>query len=406
MRCRQGGDQDRAFPAQPDQLAERIAGQQVSATSSARSFQEGGDLLRVVGADDQAVLIRNVAEVDVDAGISDAAKHPRRHSRLVVHADHDDLSLTTDPNADRSQCPLRRRGVPREHMQDAFELGVAVEIDPRLGDRLDRRGERPRAIFLQRSGQVRGDVRGQRRLLVSSGREGSTSDGLPLVPGDGPSPHRGRRLATTEPPRLREPRSPNKGQHGEGGERGQRGERDEHVLHAREESGFHWLNSATPAPWRAVTQVTGDSVAAFRYALRWFGYPRRQSRRHYPRTMMTYEKLDAWKVSHELVLAVWRATEKWSGPDGECLRDELRSVALLAPAKLANGSGRLTRKSFQRCVDLSLGYLIELAYLLQRGEEMGLLTGVRRRELDAVRGRAVFYTTKLFVSLTEDPETG
>lgn len=147
-------------------------------------------------------------------------------------------------------------------------------------------------------------------------------------------------------------------------------------------------------------------VAVFRYALRWFGYRRGRPDRYNRITMMTYEKLDAWKVSHELVLAVWRATEKWSGPDGECLRDELRSVALLAPAKLANGSGRLTRKSFQRCVDLALGYLIELGYLLQRGEETGLLTGVRRRELDAVRGRAVFYTTKLFVSLTENPETG
>jgi len=155
-----------------------------------------------------------------------------------------------------------------------------------------------------------------------------------------------------------------------------------------------------------VTQVTGDWVATFRYALRWFGYRCRLSRRYTPITMMTYEKLDAWKVSHELVLAVWRATEKWSGPDGECLRDELRSVALLAPSKLANGSGRLTRKSFQRCVDLALGYLIELGYLLQRGEETGLLTGVRRRELDAVRGRAVFYTTKLFVALTENSDSG
>ena len=57
-------------------------------------------------------------------------------------------------------------------------------------------------------------------------------------------------------------------------------------------------------------------------------------------------------------------------------------------------------------MDLALGYLIELGYLLQRGEETGLLTGVRRRELDAVRGRAVFYTTKLFVSLTENSDSG
>lgn len=119
---------------------------------------------------------------------------------------------------------------------------------------------------------------------------------------------------------------------------------------------------------------------------------------------MAYEKLDAWKVSHELVLAVWRTTEPWTGPEGERLRDELRSVALLAPAKLANGSGRRLRKPFLRCVDVALGYLVELGYLLQRAHDAGLLTTARARALDGLRGRAVFYTTKLFVSLASNPE--
>ena len=122
--------------------------------------------------------------------------------------------------------------------------------------------------------------------------------------------------------------------------------------------------------------------------------------------MMPYEKLDAWKVCHELVLEVWRATDKWTGADAESLRDEIRSVALLAPARLANGAGRRLPKPFQRMVDFALGYLAELGYLLQQAEEAGLLTPPRHRDLDGLRGRAVFYTTKLFTSLTSNPEAG
>ena len=122
--------------------------------------------------------------------------------------------------------------------------------------------------------------------------------------------------------------------------------------------------------------------------------------------MMPYEKLDAWKLCHELVLEVWRATDKWTGADAESLRDEIRSVALLAPARLANGAGRRLQKPFQRMVDLALGYLAELGYLLEQAEQVGLLTPGRRRGLDGLRGRAVFYTTKLFTSLASNPETG
>ena len=55
---------------------------------------------------------------------------------------------------------------------------------------------------------------------------------------------------------------------------------------------------------------------------------------------------------------------------------------------------------------MALGYLMELHYLLHRAEELGLLTGAHRRELDGLRGRAVFYTTRLFVSLASNPEEG
>ena len=115
--------------------------------------------------------------------------------------------------------------------------------------------------------------------------------------------------------------------------------------------------------------------------------------------MLVYEKLDAWKAAHELGLAVWRVTEEWSGAEGTRMRDELRSIAITAPLRIAHGTGRLVNKSYQRYVDMALGYLMELHYLLRRCEELGVLSPPRRRELDGLRGRAVFYTTRLYVSL-------
>lgn len=115
--------------------------------------------------------------------------------------------------------------------------------------------------------------------------------------------------------------------------------------------------------------------------------------------MHAYENLDAWKATHELGLAVWRVTEGWSGAEGTWMREELRTVALTAPMRIAHGTGRLLRRPFQRHVDMALGYLMELHYLLRRCQELGFLSARHRRELDGLRGRAVFYTTRLFASL-------
>lgn len=120
--------------------------------------------------------------------------------------------------------------------------------------------------------------------------------------------------------------------------------------------------------------------------------------------MLACEKLDAWKAAHEVGLAVWRVTEDWSGSQGTWLRDELRAVALAAPLRIVHGAGRLLRTAFQRYVDMALGSLTELHYLLRRAEAAGLLAPRQRRELDGRRGRAAFYATRLFMSLASAPD--
>lgn len=118
--------------------------------------------------------------------------------------------------------------------------------------------------------------------------------------------------------------------------------------------------------------------------------------------MMAYQRLDAWKVCHELTLAVYRATKEFP-VHGDDLRGQLRHVALMAPAKLAHGAARQQRGTVRRCVDLAAGFLAELAYLLRVAREFGLLGNGQWQELDALRGRAAFYTWKLYLSLVPKP---
>lgn len=122
--------------------------------------------------------------------------------------------------------------------------------------------------------------------------------------------------------------------------------------------------------------------------------------------MMSYERLDAWKVSHELALAVHRATDGSSAARGHACVRQLRLAAILAPAKLAHGSARRSRRVFQRFVELVLGYLAEVSYYLRVARELGLLPEQAVRQLNAQRGRATFYAWKLYLSLAPSPDSG
>ncbi len=116
---------------------------------------------------------------------------------------------------------------------------------------------------------------------------------------------------------------------------------------------------------------------------------------------MPYERFDAWKVCHELVLAVYKTTESW--PDGDGVKSHICRSAIRAPAKIANGSARRNRTAFRRFVLISLGHLSELAYLFHLALDLELLTKENWQKLDHIRGRASFYTWKLFLSLAPSP---
>ena len=120
--------------------------------------------------------------------------------------------------------------------------------------------------------------------------------------------------------------------------------------------------------------------------------------------MQAYEKLDAWKVCHQLALGVYEATEPMLDTEPD-IAHQLRLAALLAASKLARGAGTGNKTMFRECAGMSAGHLSEVSYHLNIAHAMGFLSDETQQKLDALRGRALFYLWK-HVCPTPPPSAG
>jgi four helix bundle protein len=93
-----------------------------------------------------------------------------------------------------------------------------------------------------------------------------------------------------------------------------------------------------------------------------------------------YEQLEAWKVAHELALAVYQATRA-------------------APANIAEGCARRGAREFRRHLDIARSSLTELGYLMRFARDAGVLPRSQFDELINHINRAGFLTWRLYRSL-------
>ena len=117
---------------------------------------------------------------------------------------------------------------------------------------------------------------------------------------------------------------------------------------------------------------------------------------------MEYEKIDAWKACDALVKAVFDATKEIESRDPELLGHICRN-SLRAAVKLAYGCGTQNRKMLVMSVQRSAGYLSAFAYNISLARVMGVLSEDVCTRLEALRGRASFYTWQLFETLLTPP---
>ena len=116
--------------------------------------------------------------------------------------------------------------------------------------------------------------------------------------------------------------------------------------------------------------------------------------------MLAHERLHAWKVCHELVLAIYDATNAFPKHELYGLTSQARRAAFSAAVNIAEGAAKRGSSEFRRFIDISIGSLAELAYILRLVRDLKLVSEDDWKRLDALRGRAGFMTWRLYQAVS------
>jgi four helix bundle protein len=117
--------------------------------------------------------------------------------------------------------------------------------------------------------------------------------------------------------------------------------------------------------------------------------------------MLPYERFNAWKLAHQLVIQVYRVTDHWPVSEKFGLTAQVRRAALSAPTNIAEGSAKRGSRELRRYLDIALGSLSEVSYLLRFSRERGLLSETDFKELEDLRDQAGKLTWAFYSSVRE-----
>ena len=112
-----------------------------------------------------------------------------------------------------------------------------------------------------------------------------------------------------------------------------------------------------------------------------------------------HERLAAWAAAHELVLAIYGATRSFPADERYGLTSQLRRAALSIPTNIAEGAARRGAKEFKRFLNMALGSLGEVTYLLRVARDLELLGEDAWKDLESKRQYAGVLTWKLYEAL-------
>jgi len=114
--------------------------------------------------------------------------------------------------------------------------------------------------------------------------------------------------------------------------------------------------------------------------------------------MTSFKDLDAFQACHQLTLAAHRIGMK-IGEHDKHLASRLQAAAVVAASRIARGAGSRSNRVFSGCVDRTACALAEFAAYLDLARDLDFLPADDHHELEALGGRALFYVSKLRVSL-------
>ena len=122
--------------------------------------------------------------------------------------------------------------------------------------------------------------------------------------------------------------------------------------------------------------------------------------------MVKCERLLAWRASHELAKAVYRATQEFPKSELYGIVSQMRRASLSVPTNIVEGAAKRGSAEFRRFLDIAWGSLAEVWYLLLFSQEMGFLTVEQRAALERLRSRTAKLLWGLYRTIAKRAKAG
>jgi four helix bundle protein len=112
-----------------------------------------------------------------------------------------------------------------------------------------------------------------------------------------------------------------------------------------------------------------------------------------------HQKLKSWSACHDLALKVYQFSRAWPRQEEYGLIAQARRAAYSAAANIAEGAAKRGNAEFRRFLDISLGSLSELSYILLLARDLSYLKVEEWGEIEALRDHAGRLTSGLYRSV-------
>ena len=109
-----------------------------------------------------------------------------------------------------------------------------------------------------------------------------------------------------------------------------------------------------------------------------------------------YEKLIVWQKADELAYQIYFATEGFPKKEQYGLTSQVRRAAVSIPTNIVEGMGRQGRKELKNFVNISLGSLAEVEYLLSFCFRLKILDQDNFNRLEMLRNEVGAMLWKFF----------
>jgi four helix bundle protein len=96
-----------------------------------------------------------------------------------------------------------------------------------------------------------------------------------------------------------------------------------------------------------------------------------------------HKKLDAWKLSMDLVIDIYQATRSFPATEVYSLTGQMRRAAISIPSNIAEGAARQTKKEFVNYLHMAQGSLSELDTQIEIALRLGYLMDKDTKALES-----------------------